>query len=98
MQWVDQETYVGPCRRVTQRAFLLQRRRRNCARPSPPDPRVLLNQIAHDLELEEGAPMRARAMLRLAAGLDLADRLGDRPMKEAFRALSRRVSAHAQRR
>lgn len=96
MQWVDQETYVGVCRRVTQRPYLMQRRRRNRAQPAPPDPRTLFSQVAFAYRLGEGALATDHARLRLEAGIDLANRLGDRRMSQAFQSLSAALSTTAQ--
>lgn len=87
MQWVDHNTYIGPCRRVAQRPHLQHRRRKNCALSSPPNPRLLLAQIDFAGCLGSDAAGRTRTVLRIEAGLDLAERLGDRQMAEAFRSL-----------
>lgn len=87
MQWVDHNTYIGPCRRVAQRPHLQHRRRRNSALSSPPNPRVLLAQITFARYLGNEAARRTRTVMRIEAGLDLAERLGDRQMAEAFRLL-----------
>lgn len=87
MQWVDHNTYIGPCRRVAQRPHLHHRRRKNCAMSTPPNPRALLAQIALARRAGNQAAVRAEIKMRIEAGLDLAERLGDRPMVAAFRAL-----------
>lgn len=95
MQWVDEETYVGVCRRVTQRPFLMQRRRRNRAQPAPPNLRILFSQVTFAFQLVEGAFATEHSRLRLEAGLDLANRLGDRRMKQAFQSFSAALSTTA---
>lgn len=84
---MDHNTYVGPCRRVAQRPHLHHRRRTNCALSSPPKPQVLLAQIRFARRLGGDVAGRTRTVMRIEAGLDLAERLGDRRMAEAFRSL-----------
>lgn len=87
MQWVDHNTYVGPCRRVAQRPHLQHRRRNNCALSSPPNPRLLLAQIDFARYLGGDVARRTRTVMRIEAGLDLAERLGDRQMVKTFLSL-----------
>lgn len=85
MRWVDVDSYVGVCRRNARRARLQNRRRVDCAQPSPPPVGILLAQLrlAQQLGLHETPRMK----LRLDAATDLAGRLDDPLMCEAFRAL-----------
>lgn len=87
MQWVDHNTYIGPCRRVAQRPHLQHRRRKNCALASPPNTRMLLAQVTFARHLGSEATGRTRTVMRIEAGIDLAERLGDRQMANAFRSL-----------
>lgn len=86
MQWVDHEAYVGPCRRVARRPHLQHRRRKNYAQPSAPNPRLLFAQVAFARQLGREAG-GARTIMRIEAGVDLAERVGDLQIAEAFRAL-----------
>lgn len=81
MIWVDHETYVGPCRRIAQRPHLRHRRRNNCARPVAPSPRALFAQVAFAKRLGQNG---LRTAMRIEAGVDLAERIGDRAIAEAF--------------
>jgi hypothetical protein len=85
MRRVDQETYIGPCRRVAQRPRLRHRRRVDRAHASPPSLQSLFAQgvLAHRLGIAD----QPRWRLRIRAALDLADRLGDSRMATAFQAL-----------
>lgn len=87
MQWVDQEAYVGPCRRVAQRPHLQHRRRRNHAQQSAPNPRLLFAQVAFACQLGRETAGSVRTVMRIEAGIDLAERVGDLQMVEAFRVL-----------
>lgn len=86
MQWVDHETYVGPCRRIAQRPHLMHRRRMNRAQPGPPDLRLLLAQVGLAVRLGGDVANRPQTRMRVDAALDLADRLGDGRMLAAFQA------------
>lgn len=87
MQWVDQEAYVGPCRRVAQRPHLQHRRRKNHAQQSAPNPRLLFAQVTFARRLARETAGSTRTVMRIEAGVDLAERVGDLQMAEAFRAL-----------
>ncbi len=80
MKRIDEETYVGACRRTAARTGLLQRRRRDRAHPTPPPLERLLRQLS-------SAEPSARNRMRLQAAIDLASRLDDRPMQHTFRHL-----------
>lgn len=84
MQWVDQETYVGPCRRVAQRPHLRRRRRKNHAQQSAPNPRLLFAQVAFACQLGPETAGSTRTVMRIEAGIDLAERVGDLQMVKAF--------------
>lgn len=85
MQWVDHETYVGPCRRIAQRPHLRHRRRKNIAQPFAPNPRELCRHVTFAQQLGQGCS--ARTLMRIEAGIDLADRLGDQHLAGTFRQL-----------
>lgn len=88
MQWVDQENYVGPCRRVTRRATLQHRRRVNKARSSPPQLHALLAEVAQARDMGCGVFKSGRVQQRVRAGIDLAARLGDERSLRVFETLS----------
>jgi hypothetical protein len=91
MRWVDQETYIGPCRRVAQRPRLRHRRSLDRAHASPPSLQSLLAQGA--LAYRLGIADQPRWRMRINAALDLSDRLGDPSMVSAFQALRSAASA-----
>jgi len=93
MQWVDEESYVGLCRRVAQRPHLLHRRRADRAQ-RPPCLQELHIQVQLDYQLGDHAANRPRTRMRILAGVDLAERLGDREMSFAFGALRDAVPVH----
>lgn len=97
MQWVDQENYVGPCRRVTRRGTLHHRRRVNKAEPSPPQLHTLLAEALQARELGCDVLKSRRVQQRVCAGIDLAARLGDQRSRVVFETLNAAALACADR-